>query len=144
MRGLRPLYNMITELEMYVETCCNCGITFGFPKKLFSVLKENGASFYCPNGHSQHYTHRKSIEEKLREKEKEISRLNKRICLDTDKNIMWVVGWRYSNNLTKAGIQTIGDALKAGENGLRKVYGVGDVCINKVNNHLSKFNVKLN
>lgn len=45
------------------ETCCNCGVEFASP-----VLRKrliDGKSFYCPNGHSQHYT--KTTSQKLQE-----------------------------------------------------------------------------
>ena len=47
------------------EQCCNCGIWFAIPQAVQKRLLENGALFYCPNGHSQHYT--KTEIQKLRE-----------------------------------------------------------------------------
>jgi hypothetical protein len=38
------------------EECCNCGITFALPKSYQDRLRENHGWFYCPAGHSQHYT----------------------------------------------------------------------------------------
>jgi len=42
------------QVVLETEECCNCGILF-----------DNGGSFYCPNGHSQHYT--KTEVQRLRE-----------------------------------------------------------------------------
>lgn len=40
------------------ETCCSCGIAFGMPTDFKSIAqrKAEGKTFYCPNGHPQHYT----------------------------------------------------------------------------------------
>lgn len=53
-------------VTMVTEICCNCGVPFGIPSNLRSVLKADpNKSFYCPNGHGQHYS--KSTEQVLRE-----------------------------------------------------------------------------
>lgn len=36
--------------------CCKCGIAFAVPANIRSRWLDSGQSFYCPNGHSQHYT----------------------------------------------------------------------------------------
>lgn len=50
--------NTTTELiDFTLETCCRCGIPFFMPTYHFKRLLANkGESFYCPNGHGQHYT----------------------------------------------------------------------------------------
>lgn len=42
----------------YLEatTCCNCGVEFAFPQGLHKSFLKSHAPFYCPNGHSQHFT----------------------------------------------------------------------------------------
>jgi hypothetical protein len=37
-------------------TCCSCGIPFGLPENHKTTLVNNHKSFWCPNGHSQHFT----------------------------------------------------------------------------------------
>jgi hypothetical protein len=39
-------------------TCCHeiCGLTFYVPRGWHDQRLSNGKSFYCPNGHSQHFT----------------------------------------------------------------------------------------
>jgi len=37
-------------------TCCACGTTYQIEEHLNSLRKKDGMGFYCPNGHSQHYT----------------------------------------------------------------------------------------
>lgn len=45
-----------TEVGAFItETCCNCGIAFGMPEKFQKEKLQKGGSFYCPNGHGQHY-----------------------------------------------------------------------------------------
>ena len=34
-------------------TCYKCGITFGVPMQWGEIRQEDGATFWCPNGHSQ-------------------------------------------------------------------------------------------
>lgn len=50
-----------TEIEMKTittieETCCNCATTFSMDEELQKLRKNDGLTFYCPNGHGQHYT----------------------------------------------------------------------------------------
>lgn len=57
--------------HLQVETCCaeGCGVTFGLNQGHYQeLLRNKGRTFYCPNGHAQHYTG-KSYEQKLRDAE---------------------------------------------------------------------------
>jgi hypothetical protein len=58
------MIDQIVEVVV-LETCCNCGITFGMTQGFKNMRNEDGKSFFCPNGHSQYYT--KSIATKLKE-----------------------------------------------------------------------------
>ncbi|HMG16443.1 MAG TPA: hypothetical protein VK590_13390 [Saprospiraceae bacterium] len=62
-------------VSMITEVCCKCGVAFGMPSTLQKALKDDSnKSFYCPNGHGQHYS--KSTATIMRErfdKEKEIT-----------------------------------------------------------------------
>jgi hypothetical protein len=43
-------------VDFHVEECCNCGVVFAMTEQFYSKRYENkGTSFYCPNGHGQHY-----------------------------------------------------------------------------------------
>lgn len=44
------------SIDLETEDCCNCGVMFAMPASMRRRLQERGGSFYCPNGHSQHYT----------------------------------------------------------------------------------------
>ena len=39
----------------YVQTCIVCGISFGMPKEFDRLCRQTRQTFYCPNGHNQHY-----------------------------------------------------------------------------------------
>lgn len=47
-------------------TCSECGVPFAAPDTFFSKRREDHRTFYCPNGHGQHYP-AKSEAEKLRD-----------------------------------------------------------------------------
>ena len=59
------------ETTIITEECITCGAVFAIPAALQRQLKQNGALFYCPNGHGQHYTN--TI---IQQKDAEIKRLN--------------------------------------------------------------------
>lgn len=63
--------------DLYIETCCNCGINFAMPIYFQEMCRRNGPSklFYCPNGHSQSYreTEASILKKQLEQKERELS-----------------------------------------------------------------------
>lgn len=67
-------------ITMITEQCCNCGVVFGMPSDLRDrFMNDPEKSFYCPNGHGQHYRYskeqrlRQDAERKLRDKENELA-----------------------------------------------------------------------
>ena len=44
------------RLTLEHEECCNCGCVFGITKEKQQRLRDSGDWFYCPNGHTQHYS----------------------------------------------------------------------------------------
>ena len=59
-------------VEFHVEECCNCGVVFAMTIEFYRARqkeKEEG-SFYCPNGHGQHYMG-KSDEQRRKEAERQ-------------------------------------------------------------------------
>lgn len=46
------------QAELVTEECCNCHTLFAMSKDLRDRLlgEDRGKYFYCPQGHSQHYT----------------------------------------------------------------------------------------
>lgn len=49
--GLAQAYQFDTQQW---TTCCRCGVEFASP--VISERRADGNFFYCPNGHSQHFT----------------------------------------------------------------------------------------
>lgn len=92
-------------VTMVTEICCNCGVCFGIPSDLKEVLlADNKKSFYCPNGHGQHYS--VTTESKLRtqleneralHRQKEFDLLNDCLREKTEKKNLQ----RKFNRLTK-------------------------------------------
>ena len=63
----------ITETQTLVtEVCCNCHVLFAITEGMQQKLRNTHDWFYCPNGHSQHYTG-KSEKDKLREIERQLA-----------------------------------------------------------------------
>lgn len=48
--------NSTIFLTLEAETCCKCGCVFGINDAVRARLLNNGETFYCTNGHGQHYT----------------------------------------------------------------------------------------
>lgn len=65
-----PLY--LTD-PFEIVTCCHkgCGISFAMQKSTITLQKRHGRSFYCPNGHSQHWLG-ESYEEKAERLQREL------------------------------------------------------------------------
>ena len=59
-------YTVNVTTTLVVEECCNCHVAFGVPEDFYKRRKKDHELFYCPKGHSQHYTG-KTEEQKLRE-----------------------------------------------------------------------------
>ena len=55
------------------EHCFKCGIHFAMPQDFQNVKLRDRTSFYCPNGHGQHYVG-KSDAEKLKEAQDQLAR----------------------------------------------------------------------
>jgi len=62
--------------SFYIEHCYKCGIPFGVMSDLQRRRLEDGKDFFCPNGHSQHYTETEiqKLRKKVAEHEATISR----------------------------------------------------------------------
>jgi hypothetical protein len=73
------------QVTFVTEECCECGVAFAITKEMQDRLKENHKWFYCPNGHSQHYTG-KSDAEKLREQLERAERETARVRAERDQS----------------------------------------------------------
>ncbi len=63
---------IIQKSIIVIQQCCECGINFGIPEDFKNILLDNGKTFYCPNGHSQYFTNKKSLEDRLKIKERQL------------------------------------------------------------------------
>lgn len=52
-------------VELIPQTCCDCGIVFGLPDGLAAQRLKDGKMFWCPVGHSQHFTRKRTLEQEL-------------------------------------------------------------------------------
>jgi hypothetical protein len=66
----RIVYGIMVTMETVI--CCECSVPFAMPQQLKQHLKDTGNSFYCPNGHSQHYTRStvQKLKDEIAEKER--------------------------------------------------------------------------
>lgn len=55
-----------------VIDCYRCGTLFAVPSDVNDELLRSGRTFYCPNGHTQHYTN--STDKQLREAKDRLAR----------------------------------------------------------------------
>lgn len=51
---MRTILNLAQRLT--IESCCVCGIAFAMPEEYREKRLQDHQNFYCPNGHSQHFT----------------------------------------------------------------------------------------
>jgi septal ring factor EnvC (AmiA/AmiB activator) len=58
---------------LYAQTCCNCGVLFAIPELMDDQRRRDHQNFWCPNGHSQHYTG-ETDEQKLRKVRDQLAR----------------------------------------------------------------------
>lgn len=61
-------YTMQHAFDLYISDCAHCGVPFGIPKAMERRRRQDGRSFYCPNGHSLFFSTNETEEEKLKKK----------------------------------------------------------------------------
>jgi hypothetical protein len=71
------MYNLSIQVhtEFTAETCCECGTLFAMTEQFQKNRRNNGGSFYCPNGHGMSYAKPRVelLEEELENKRKELT-----------------------------------------------------------------------
>jgi hypothetical protein len=76
-------YTINLAVEFALETCCNCGMQYAVPIDWQKQRVEKKDSFYCPNGHSQHYlgeTEATELRRELEAKERSEKWLQERLA----------------------------------------------------------------
>jgi len=58
--------NLNEQIALETTLCFKCGCVIALPAELMRNRRNDHESFYCPNGHGQHFTG-KATEEQLRE-----------------------------------------------------------------------------
>ena len=43
-------------IELVEMECCACDVSFAIPDRWRAAYKQDGRTFYCPNGHGQSFT----------------------------------------------------------------------------------------
>ncbi len=68
-------------LTMYNQNCIECGVCFGVPNSFDEERRRDGNCFYCPNGHSQHYsdTRERQLARELAKKDQQLAASNEEI-----------------------------------------------------------------
>lgn len=61
----------MVNIETKTITCCaaGCGIPFAVPEHWYDKRREDHTLFYCPNGHSQHFSGATEAEKLRRERD---------------------------------------------------------------------------
>lgn len=62
-------YTIHYNIALETESCFRCGVIFAMPSELRKHCLDNGATFYCPNGHGQVYcrSRQKELEDAQRQ-----------------------------------------------------------------------------
>lgn len=55
-------FDLFGKPNIIIETCCNCQVIFGMHAPTYDLRRNDKKSFYCPNGHAQHYTGESEIQ----------------------------------------------------------------------------------
>ncbi|OGF05226.1 MAG: hypothetical protein A2W00_04575 [Candidatus Eisenbacteria bacterium RBG_16_71_46] len=93
-------------VEMVIDTCCSCGITFAYPLVLYKQRVKDGDHFFCPNGHSLHYGQGEN--EKLK---KEIAAL-KRQTERLNSSLKFEQEWNERQKRSRAALRGVVTRLK--------------------------------
>src|SRR6185503_2487574 len=77
----------LLNFSVWIDTveCYKCAMVFGMPMEFLRQLRETGDSFFCPAGHSQHFT-----ETTVQRLEREL----KRVKEQSQRDIEWQRGQR--------------------------------------------------
>lgn len=68
------------DVSIVQETCCNCGVLFWIGQGHHNDLVQCKNSFYCPNGHPQHYAGKTEAEKQKERAEKAENKAHRLNC----------------------------------------------------------------
>lgn len=82
---------MVVQQNLITEICCNCGMLFAMTKEFqdekYAARGTGDRSFYCPRGHSQHYTGKTDadqLREQLAEERRQRQRAEQNVAMHAD------------------------------------------------------------
>ena len=81
--GLRD-HRINERVTLVTETCCDCGVVFAMSAEFREVRMDDHGWFYCPAGHSQHYTGKSEAERRAEEAERELADARTRLFREQD------------------------------------------------------------
>jgi len=73
------------ETGLIIENCCSCGISFAVPESWLTKKRRDHSAFFCPNGHSLHYSGNSDLEKA----KQEIERLQGRAATSQQNAKYW-------------------------------------------------------
>lgn len=73
------------RLDFFISDCASCGVIFGIPSTLEDRRREDHRSFYCPNGHSMHFSGLTPTEQKLQAERERAARLRTQMLAQQDQ-----------------------------------------------------------
>lgn len=98
-------------IQLIQETCCSCGTVFAMDADLRQrLLDKPSTSFYCPRGHSQHYT---ATSEAQRLKD-ENERLKQRLDLERRTHEAAMHGEQIRRGKAEAALRRTTERVNAG------------------------------
>lgn len=74
------------KIEQSEICCCVCGVTFWVTKQHDDELSKCCNSFWCPNGHKQHFTGKSDAQKykEERQRNEQLNRNNERLAQDVE------------------------------------------------------------
>ena len=70
-------YTLTGTHTVYMQDCVSCGIAFGVPDEFDDRRRDDGKTFYCPNGHTLSYGN--TLAKQLKAEREKTARLTARI-----------------------------------------------------------------
>jgi hypothetical protein len=109
---------IFTAVDTYtIITCCKCHCTFGMSSGVYNSRKKDGEIFYCPMGHSQHFTESDDVKHK-----RELTELSNRLA---NKEVELIMS-RNAHSSSERKLKAIKTKLKKTETRISK--GVCPYC----------------
>lgn len=88
LRAAESGYRYAVKADFEILDCSACGVPFGAPRAYLDRRRNDGQSFYCPNGHGQSWRETEADRQRKRAEEAERNARGWREVADaTDRNL---------------------------------------------------------